>query len=176
MAKDNRHKLSNFYIRHMAKGLARQRYGACIGAMAVLFGVALALGQLRGYYAQGATDSLRSLITGLLIAFLSLIVTAPANVGARGVFCDIAAQRETRATKALAWYGDGKRLSSSILLMLAQTLIVLAALTLFGGLALAVTELIRCFSPRCSAATCFSCCCPFINFIFCCWQSLGRRI
>ena len=138
MAKDNRHKLSNFYIRHMAKGLARQRYGACIGAMAVLFGVALALGQLRGYYAQGATDSLRSLITGLLIAFLSLIVTAPANVGARGVFCDIAAQRETRATKALAWYGDGKRLSSSILLMLAQTLIVLAALTLFGGLALAV--------------------------------------
>ena len=81
MAKDNRHKLSNFYIRHMAKGLARQRYGACIGAMAVLFGVALALGQLRGYYAQGATDSLRSLITGLLIAFLSLIVTVPAHVG-----------------------------------------------------------------------------------------------
>ncbi len=138
MAKDNRQKLNNFYIRRMAKGLAQQRYGACLGAMTFLFGVTLVLSQLRGYYIQGATGSLRSLITGLLIALLSLIVTAPARIGARSVFCDIAAGRETRAMKALAaWYGDGRRLSSSILLMLTQTLTALLALALFGGLALA---------------------------------------
>lgn len=140
MEKDNRpkQKLSNFYIRHIAKSLMRRRYGPCLGAMTLLFVVALALGQLRGYYAQGATASLRSLATGLLIALLSLIVTAPVSVGARGVFCDVAAGKETSAMKALAWYGDGKRLSASILLKLVQTLMALVALTLFGGLALAV--------------------------------------
>lgn len=140
MPRDNRKKrnLNNFYIRRIAKNLTRRQISACMGVMSVLFCVALALSYLRSYYEQGATDSLRSLITGLLIALLSLIVTAPVNVGARGVFCDIAAGRETKTTKALAWYGDGKKLSGSILLTLMQTLMALLALALLGGLALAI--------------------------------------
>lgn len=138
MANERKGKLNNFYIRTMAKGLIRRSYGACMGSMAILMVLTLLFSQLEQYYTQGATDSLRSLAVGLLIAALSLMVMSPATVGSRMVFCDVALGRETKATKTLSWYGDGRRISSSILLMLMETLLALAALALFGGAALAV--------------------------------------
>lgn len=138
MANEKKSKLNNFYIRAMAKGLIRQNYGACMGSMAILMALTLVFGQLEQYYGQGATDSLRSLAAGLLIAVLSLLVMSPANVGARSVFCDLASGRKGKGTKTLSWYGDGKRISRSVLLMLMETLMALVVMVFFGGLALAV--------------------------------------
>lgn len=139
MANKKKSKLNNFYIRSMAKMLIRKNYGACMGSMAILMGLTLLFGQLEQYYSQSATNSPRSLVVGLLIAALSLLVMSPANVGARNLFCDMAAGKETRAMKTLSWYGDGRRIRHSVLLMLLETLLALATLVLFGGLALAVT-------------------------------------
>ena len=75
-----------------------------------------------------------SILTALLIAVLSLAVTSPAQVGVRSLFGDIANQREAKLAHVFQWYGDGKRLNRSIVLMLLQSLLFLAAAVVFFGL------------------------------------------
>lgn len=127
--------INNFYIRSMARALMHKRYGTCIGGMAIVMAMSIAFSQLEQTFALNATAlGVRTLLTALLIALLSLAVTAPANIGVRSVFCDLASSRETKASNIFLWYGDGKRLSRSILLMLLQSLIIFACAAVFGGI------------------------------------------
>lgn len=128
-------KLNNFYFRSMGRALMRKRYGTCIGGMAIVMAMSIAFSQLEQTFALSATTvGVRTLVTALLIALLSLAVTAPANIGVRGIFCDLASSRETKASSIFLWYGDGKRLGHSILLMLLQSLIIFGCAAVFGGI------------------------------------------
>lgn len=127
--------VNNFYIRTVARALMHKRYGTCIGGMAIVMAMSIAFSQLEQTFALSATTvGTKTLLIALLIALLSLAVTAPANIGVRSIFCDLASSRETKASNVFLWYGDGKRLGRSILLMLLQSLIIFGCAAVFGGM------------------------------------------
>lgn len=128
-------KLSNFYIRAMAKALMRGHYGTCIGSMAVFVALSMTLSTVQqGFVVKMLGQGLsQGFLLALLIGLLAVMLMAPAVVGARGVFCDIANQKPTKATNVFVWYGEGKRLGGAVGIMLLQSLIIFACVAVFGG-------------------------------------------
>ena len=128
-------KLSVFYLRRMGRALMHGKYTVCLGGMTVLLVFSLAFSTLEQSFLNTNLDlDGKTILTALLIAVLSLAVTSPAQVGVRSLFGDIANQREAKLAHVFQWYGDGKRLNRSIVLMLLQSLLFLAAAVVFFGL------------------------------------------